>query len=118
METQVYTMYEKIILDGIDFEGCEIEANTNFEKVQALFEVFKSEYGFNIDRMGEKRAFAEWLQGLPSSCDIPFMNYDILNRAYVHGLIEANASEEEEDKFLNEYFLNLASAFFTLKNNL
>jgi hypothetical protein len=49
---------------------------------------------------------------------VPFYNHDILNRAYLYNVISANATEEQEDKFLDSYFMNLSNAFFTLKNNL
>jgi hypothetical protein len=117
MET--LTFFERTIVDNIDFEGYGMEDNLPlFDKVNQAYEIFKSEYGWNINRMGERRAFCEWLQGLPSSLTVPFYNSDILNRAYIHGLLDANSSEQQEDEFLNKYFMNLSDAFFTLKNNL
>lgn len=117
MET--LTFFEKTIVENIDFEGYGIENNMPlFDKVKQAHEIFKSEYGWNIERMGERRAFCEWLQGLPSSLTVPFCNSDILNRAYIHGALPANATEDQEDEFLNKYFINLSDAFFTLYNNL
>lgn len=118
MNIDTYTMYEKIILDGIDFEGYEIEAKNDFEKINELFKVFNSEYGHEILIYGKKRAFAEWLQGLPSSCNVPFYNHDILNRGYIHGYVSADATEDQEQEFLNKWFINLSEAFFTLLENL
>jgi hypothetical protein len=115
----MYTFFEKIIVENIDLSGYDLSNDINlFDKIKETNNIFKSEYGYNIARMGEKRAFCEWLQGLPSALTVPFYNHDILNRAYLYNVISANATEQEEDKFLDAYFMNLSSAFFTLYNNL
>jgi hypothetical protein len=113
------TFFEKIIINNIDLSGYDLNNDMYlYDKVVTTYNIFKIEYGYNIERMGERRAFCEWLQGLPSSLTVPFYNSDILNRAYIHGLLDANSSEQQEDEFLNKYFMNLSDAFFTLKNNL
>ena len=113
------TMYENIILDNIDFDGYGLDNNMYlYDKIKTLYNIFLSEYGHEAKRHGDKRAFTEWLQGLPSVLTVPFMNYDILNRAYLHGLIKANATEKDEDDFLSNYWIKLSFAFFTLKENL
>ena len=113
------TFFEKTILENIDLEGYGLSNDlTVYDKVKKTHKIFKDEYGWNIQRMGERRAFCEWLQGLPSALTVPFGYLDILNRAYLHNVLSANATEEEEDKFLNSYFMNLSDAFFTLYNNL
>lgn len=113
------TFYENIIVENIDLSGYDMSNDIDlFDKVNETYNIFKSEYGWNISRMGEKKAFCEWLQGLPSALTVPFYNYDILNLAYLHDEIKANATEKEEDEFLDAYFMNLSSAFFTLKENL
>jgi hypothetical protein len=115
----MYTFFEKTILENIDLESYGLNNDVYlYDKVKTLYNIFKSEYGWNIERMGERRAFCEWLQGLPSALTVPFYNYEIINLAYLNGLIKANATEEEEDNFLNSYFMNLSTAFFTLYNNL
>lgn len=114
-----FTFYEKIIINNIDLSGYGVDNDGYlYDKIKTTYNVFRIEYGYNIARMGEKRAFCEWLQGLPSALTVPFYNYDILNMAYLHDQIKANATEDEEDKFLDAYFMNLSSAFFTLKDNL
>ena len=113
------TYFEQIIIENIDLESYELSNDVYlYDKIKTLYNIFKMEYGYNIERMGERRAFCEWLQGLPSALTVPFYNYDILNRAYLHDAIKANATEEQEEKFLDSYFMNLSDAFFTLKNNL
>ena len=115
----MFTFFEQIIIENIDLESYELSNDVYlYDKIKTLYIIFKMEYGYNIEIMGERRAFCEWLQGLPSALTVPFYNYDILNRAYLHDAIKANATEEQEEKFLDRYFMNLSDAFFTLKNNL
>lgn len=40
--------------------------------------IFKSEYGYEIKRRGEKGAFIEWLKGVPSALSVHFY-YDEVN---------------------------------------
>jgi hypothetical protein len=115
----MYTFFEQTIIENIDLESYDLSNDVYlYDKIKTLYNIFKMEYGWNIERMGERRAFCEWLQGLPSALTVPFYNHDILNRAYLHNVINANATEEQEDKFIDNYFMNLSNAFFTLKNNL
>ena len=55
--------------------------------------------------------------GLPSNIDFPFYNYEILDNAKKSKEFDLS-TEEKEDKFLEDYFGNLAMAFFTLYDNL
>jgi len=115
----VYTVYEQLIINNIDLEAYDLSNDVYlYDKIKTTYNIFKSEYSHEIARRGEIKAFEEWLRGLPTVLSVPFYKYDILNIAYIHDLIKVNATEEEEDKFLSEYFLRLSRAFFTLKNNL
>jgi len=122
METikNVFTFYESTILDSIDLSAYGIDAATNFDKVQAVYKIFLSEYGHEIARQrGNKvAAFREWLGGLPSVLTVPFYYSDQINRAYIHGIIAADATEEQENNFCQSFFQNCAEAFFTLYDNL
>lgn len=115
-----YTFYESTILDSIDLSDYGIEATTNFDKVQAVYRIFKSEYGHEIERQrgNEVAAFREWLMGLPSVLTVPFYYSDQINRAYVHGLLPADCTEDQENEFCQSFFENCAQAFFTLFHNL
>jgi hypothetical protein len=112
------TFYENIILNSISLDAYDIENGTEFDNIQNVYKIFVSEYGYNIPRVGELNSFKEWLQGLPSVLTVPFYNSEILDIAYIHGVLDAKANEATEDGFLNTYFDRLASAFFTLKDNL
>ena len=115
-----FTFYEKTILDGINFDGYSL-ANTgvltDYDKVHEVYKIFTVEYtgAFN-KHLTRETLFTEWLQGLPSSIDIPFYNSDILANANKNGF--NLITEQAEDNFLESYWASLSNAFFTLKNNL
>ena len=119
METSAYTFFEKTILDSINFEGYDLPKNqNNFDKIQNVYNIFLGEYGWSIERKigGEVKSFKEWLQGLPSVLTVPFYNFEILENAKNAGFVMD--SEAKEDEFLEGYWIRLAQAFFTLKDNL
>jgi hypothetical protein len=123
METSVYTFYEKTIINNIDFEGYGISNDMYlYDKIITLYNIFKQEYGFMIQRVGEVNAFKEWLQGLPSVLTVPFYNHDIINNAREAGLLTATSDDwfkdKDEDSFLDRYWIRLSEAFFNLKDNL
>lgn len=108
------TFYEKTIVENIDFDGYGLDNDVNlYDKIKTLHNIFKLEYGWNIERMGEKKAFAEWLGGLPSVLTVPFYYHEMLENAKNYGM-----EIKDEDKFCEDYFMNLSDAFFTLKENL
>ena len=85
-----------------------------------MYEIFLSEYVHNNNKRILEDApihlFASYLQGLPTILNVPFMNYEILENAKEYGFILD--TEQKEDDFLEKYWFNCASAFFTLKENL
>lgn len=119
METLTnYTYFEKIIINNIDFEGYGLNNDMYlYDKIQTLYNIFVNEYGHEIKRKGELNAFKEWLQGLPSVLTVPFEYYKILLDAEVYGNFKLD-TDEQENEFLESYWLNLSKAFFNLKENL
>lgn len=113
------TFYERLILEGIDLSGADGYNDNNNDRhyrVTSAYNIFLSEMNFAVEREGIKKAFESWLSGLCSAIYVPFDNYEILQLAEKDGF---NLSTElAEDNFLNMYFANLTSAFFTLKENL
>ena len=99
---------EKYILEGINSE--DVELSTPKEKLKYALERFREEYSFNIKRLGEYKAFAEWLQGL--ALDYYFYNSDIL--ALAKGLGQPVETEKEQDKILNTYWHFLTVRFYRL----
>lgn len=102
------------IIDRIDTTGYDVVANTTKEKLQFLYDTFKSEYGFMISRVGSQKAYAEWLQGLPSAFNIDFYNVDILNVAKQMGSLPANPTEREEQKILDNWWDYISNKTFQL----
>lgn len=111
------TPFEELALNSIQTDVLDIPENANdFDKIQSLFKCQSDEYGHENKRYGLKEGFKSWLQGLPSPLNFPFYNYDILN--WAKAVNYELDTEEKEDKFLEDYFSNLGSAFITLYNNL
>jgi hypothetical protein len=112
------TFYEQTIIDAIDFSGYEDDADIFgdyplYTDIQNIYFIFKKEYGFMIERVGEMKAFSEWLSGLPSVLTVPFYYNEMIQNAKDFGLVI-----KDEDEFCNNYFNRLSQAFFTLKENL
>lgn len=133
------TFFENTIIDNIDLESYGLSNDVYlYDKIKTTYNIFKQEHGFMIERVGEVNAFKEWLMGLPSVLSVPFMNSEILSLAKDNGFLnvqcttnhmdgsitteyvyaEGRMLESIEDRFLNNYWTNLALAFFNLKDNL
>jgi hypothetical protein len=119
-----YTFFEKIIIDNIDFEDYGFNNDMYlYDKIKTLYNIFKREYIHNNNKhLNEVFLFSEWLRGLPSVLTVPFYNGEILENALQYAK-ENNDKQlrlqvRKEESFLNDYWLNLARAFFTLKENL
>ena len=97
---------KRYIVSCIDGSGYEVNTDTMDEKgkLQFLYNTFKIEYGWNIQRVGEYKAFTEWLQGLPTCFGIDFENYHILHLAYNWGSIKETDTESRKDKILSNWF--------------
>lgn len=102
------------ILHNIDSEGYGRTLTNDRERIQFLMDTFKSEYGYNINRMGAYKAFVEWLSGLPSSINLPFYYYDIEKIGKQIGVLYENASQKKIDKFLENWFPFIATNVWKL----
>ena len=102
-EENPYHQLKKFLEDRISFEGYDIRVNPN-RKISQLYDVFEDEYGWAIKRMGEKKAIIEWLQGLPSTLDIPFYYDEISNLLYALGFDEV---KEMEDTEIGDFYYDL-----------
>lgn len=120
--------YEKTILESINFEGYNLAENqSDYEKIINVYNIF-------LEECGKTNLFCQWLQGLPSCLNIPFMNYEILENAKNAGLFNVNlitiypnntrtekeviatgeSLQRKENNFLDNYFMDLTGAFFNL----
>lgn len=102
-EENPYHQLKKFLEDRISFEGYDIRVNPN-RKISQLYDVFEDEYGWAIKRMGEKKAIIEWLQGLPSTLDLPFYYDEISNLLYALGFDEV---KEMEDTEIGDFYYDL-----------
>jgi hypothetical protein len=108
------------ILDSIDGDGYGVELTTDKQKIDFVYDTFKSEYAYQIKYYGnnEQRAFKEYLAGLPSCINIEFRNFYILEMAKQWGSITENATEKQEEKILFNWFHYIANNFFQLHRKL
>lgn len=104
-EDNPYDQLKKFLENNIDFEGYDFETKLN-NKFTQLFEVFLDEYGWAIKRYGQKKALIEWLQGLPSSIDIPYYYYDISNLLHALGFDDIKEMEDDE---LSDFYYSIVA---------
>ena len=104
-EDNPYDQLKKFLESNIEFEGYDFQTKLN-NKFTQLYEVFLDEYGWAIKRYGQKKALIEWLQGLPSTIDIPYHYYDISNLLYALGFDEV---KEMEDDDLSDFYYSIVA---------
>lgn len=111
-EDNPYDQLKKFLESNIEFEGYDFETKVN-NKFTQLYEVFLDEYGWAIKRYGQKKALIEWLQGLPSTIDIPYNYYDISNLLYALGFDDVK--EMEDDELADFYYSIVANTILENK---
>jgi len=84
-------------------------STTTAEKIAFVQDCFNKEYGFNVAQVGRQTAVMNWLQGLPSSINIAYMNYEILQLAETWGSLPPNASEAKQYKITDNYWNFMAA---------
>jgi len=102
-EENPHHQLKKFLEDRISFEGYDLDKNPR-NKISQLYDVFEDEYGWAIKRMGERKAIIEWLQGLPSTIDIPYYYDEISNLLYALGFDEVKEMEDDE---VSEFYYDL-----------
>lgn len=106
-------MIKLYLLDCICADGYaepHQQPETMAEKIDFLKQTFESEYGWSIKRYGRQKALAEWIAGLPSSYNVDFQNYKILELGLKWGLLSTD-DYENDDKccaFLERWFSMMA----------
>lgn len=95
------------LLANIDGSSYDVELSTDAERVNFIAGAFAREYGWALKRMSRNKALAEWLAGLPWVLTVDFYNSDVLARAVVLGLLPEDASEEQEARLLENWWLYL-----------
>jgi len=96
-----------------------LEGRTDKLKAVAFMRCFENEYGHEIPRYGLGRpllALASYLQGLPSAGTVAFYNGEIIELGKAWGAIKADATEDQEDQWLDDYWVFMASIISTMSN--
>lgn len=99
------------IRDNIDVSHYDEYANTpESGKLQAAIDIFKEEKGWDIERQGLRKAFIDWVRGMPSILDVATYYDEIKNLLYALGYDEVEGMDDPEvDKL---YYNELFKAFF------
>jgi|TARA_R100001530_G_scaffold126784_1_gene95771 hypothetical protein len=114
--TEYKKNYKSYILDCLDSEDDLTDKSlTEQEKINYLFDRFNSEYGFMVQRVGKQNALAEWLSGL--AINIDYYYEDIIKLAVKMGSIDANPSEELQERVCNNYWNFMANIILSLEPN-
>ena len=109
--------YKNYILDCLDSEDDLIGKNLpRQEKIKYLFNRFYSEYGWNIQRVGKRKALEDWLSGL--AINIPCYHFDIIELAKEMGSIDENSDDAVEDRVIENYFSFMADMVFLLEDEI
>ena len=111
-QSQDITFVNPYIFECINSEAyyvnCNKEDETEAERLQFLYDTFVTEYWYDYNKKyyhnNIYNAFASWLQGLPSSFNIDFANYRILEIAKEWGSLAIDATEKQEDKILANWW--------------
>lgn len=95
-----------------------LESITEGQSVHSVAEAFKRQYGHQIKRVGERKAFGEWLQGLPSEVYYTYYTDEQLNT--IKGFYGEDWDQTKFDKSkidVTDYYNYLfTKEFFTLLN--
>lgn len=116
--TQYQPKYKNYILDCLDDEDSLIGKNlTRNQKIEYLMNRFNKEYGFMVQRLGNKqKAIAEWLSGL--AINIPYYNDDIIELAKNLGSANQNLTSAQESNIINNYFNFMAYMVLQLEKEI
>jgi hypothetical protein len=107
------------ILNAIDNSGYDSskKLTTDKEKLEFLAQTFVGEYCYpeNIRYYGTiQDVMKNWIMGLPSSFNIDFENYRIIEIAKEWHSLRHNATEKSEDKIIENWFNLIAFKTFQL----
>tara|TARA_R100000479_G_scaffold122853_1_gene63325 strand:+ start:183 stop:560 length:378 start_codon:yes stop_codon:yes gene_type:complete len=109
--------YKNYILNCLDSEDDLIGKNLpRQEKIKYLFNRFYSEYGWNIQRVGKRKALEDWLSGL--AINIPCYHFDIIELAKEMGSIDENSDDAVEDRVIENYFSFMANIILLLEDEI
>jgi hypothetical protein len=107
---QIDKLAKAYILQCIDGSNYGIVFSTEADKIKFLADTFKKEYGHHLRYYKSWQiTLANWIMGLPSSFNIDFKNYRIIEIAKEWGSISKNATDKQEDKILDNWYNFIAA---------
>lgn len=107
------------LLDRIDLSGYEIDLppKTTRQKLLVLHGIFLSEYGYNLNKnKSDFFVMKDYLQGLPSTINIEFMNFEILKLLQAWGVADGTENDDQQDKLIDQYWNEIAKKLNSLFN--
>ena len=108
--------YINYIFDCVETDSEGEPIQTEAEKAKYIIDRFYKEYGFQVDRIGKKKAIAEWLSGL--ALNIEYYDQDIVQLAIDMGSIDSNPSDKLQEKVINNYWSFMANIIILIENKL
>ena len=103
----------KYIMENIDLTGYPEEgAQTESEKINAVFAIFQREKSWEIQRLGEYEAFADWLHGLPFALHVAFETWE--QRRLLEEWLEKPMADFDADAINMAFAYLVRRAFFEM----
>jgi hypothetical protein len=96
LDVDFWKNYKNHIIDLIDLDEYyddESEIPEGEDKVRKLCELIEEEKGYEIKRVGLRKAIIDYLQGWPNSIQIPAYYHELANFMYVMGVNNAKFME-------------------------
>jgi len=102
---------KRYVEDNIDFSGYEdYERIPKSQILGAAVNIFNDEGGWDVKRQGLKKAFIDYIQGLPSFLDIPYYYSEIRHLLYALGYDEVKNMDDHDVSEL--YYNEIYNVFF------
>lgn len=103
----------KYIMENIDLTDYPEEgAQTESEKIRAVFAIFQREKSWEIQRYGEYEGFADWLHGLPPALHIAFETWE--QRGLLEEWLEKSMADFDADTIDMAFTYLVRWAFFEM----
>jgi hypothetical protein len=105
---EIRAFYHNYLLDSIDGTDYDVATETPEQKMAFVLDCLNKEYGHMVERVGQFKALAEWLSGLPGAVSLPYTYCDILAVAKKSGSLPQDATEKQEDRVCENYWNYMA----------
>jgi len=99
---------KKIVLDGFNFEDYDSEPTNPFAEG---WKEFLEAGGFDIPRYGPRKAFIQYIMGLPNWINLPYYHDDIRDLMYAIGYDEVKDNDMDELQIQNLFYNEIYEIF-------